>query len=148
MQVSKNFVLQEFIYPKLYYIWGNKAIYWVAKRRIDTAQLLRDLLSGAHVTINNWHKDGTYRHSGLRAFDDEVGATMSQHKFNSADDLKSPGMSGWDLHEIVVKHWDKFRATGLTTIEHPDHTPNWLHADGRNVSGVWDLRDGPYMVYP
>ena len=57
-------------------------------------------------------------------------------------------MSGWDLYNLVVKHWDKFVALGVSTIEHPDHTPTWLHVDGRNVRGVWDLKDGPYLVVP
>ena len=122
MALSKNFVIQEFVYPEIFEKYGEKAQWFIDKRIVQACQLLRDKV-GRSITINNWHSGGRYEESGLREFDTETGAKYSQHKFGAAADLKIVGMNGEEMRDIVKKYWPDLKGL-ISTIE--DDTPTWL----------------------
>lgn len=128
MNVSKNFILKEFIDPELYMLRADKSIELIDPRIIGIAQFFRDYF-GQPITINNWHKGGGYKESGLRRFLTKTGAKFSQHKFGRAIDMKIQDVDPEEARQEIRKHWDKFKTCGMTTIE--DGTPTWLHVDCR-----------------
>lgn len=140
MQVSKNFVLQEFVSPDAFKLFGKNAIWFTDPKVIATAQWLRDYI-GKAVTINNWHEGGHYTESGLRSFLTNTGAQYSQHKYGRAADCKVEGMNGDELRHIVEVNKKALIKIGLTTIELG--TPTWLHFDVR-FTGLDDILKVPF----
>lgn len=137
MEVSKNFVLQEFIYPKIFEDEGVKCIRYIDERIVKAAQIIRDYV-GVPVTINNWHTGGNFTMSGLRPFNSKVGAKMSQHKFGRAIDVKVQAMNGEEMRDVIKKLFAIGSLKGLvTTIE--DDTDTWLHLDCRWVENPNEL---------
>lgn len=128
MQVSKNFILQEFIDPDIYAIRADKSIELIDPRIVGMAQFIRDYF-GQPVTINNWHEGGPRKESGLRKFLTTTGSKFSQHKFGRAIDMVIRDVDPENARKEIIKYWDKFRTCGITTIE--EATPTWLHCDCR-----------------
>lgn len=131
MQLTKNFILQEFIYPEIYQQWGDRAIWFIDYRIVNIMQYLRTKI-GKSITVNNWHVSGSYKESGLRAFDTPTGGKLSQHKFGRAVDLKVEGLFPFEVLEFIQKRYRDFSALGLTAVEDTAYTPMWLHLDCRN----------------
>jgi len=132
MRVSPNFLLQEFIPPTIYNMYDvkEKCLWVLDIRIIKAAQLLRDL-TGCNVIINNWHNGGEYTNRGYRLPSSKVGATYSQHKFGRAIDVNVEGMTVAGTIDCMLTNFDKFKAYGIRTIEHPAFTPSWVHMDCR-----------------
>jgi len=130
MKVSKNFYLSEFIYPELLEMPRILPIWFINPKIITIAQAIRDRF-GKPVIINNWFDMGKYYHSGLRPFDCETGAALSQHKFGRAIDVKVIGIDALEVQLDIKRNWLYYKDSGLTTIE--DATPSWTHMDCRNT---------------
>lgn len=128
--VSKNFVLQEFIDPATFAKYGKNSIWFIDKRVIYISQVLRDIFGP--ITINNWHDGGTFKLSGFRPGSEMIGASMSQHKYGRAADLKFKNQDPEEIRIYIEKNFDTFKNYGLTTIEL--NTPTWLHFDCRQTN--------------
>lgn len=131
MNVSKNFILQEFIPEEIWDRFGPNAIWFVDPRIIRIAQFIRDMY-GLPVTINNWHNGGKYKESGFRLPTTKTGAKLSQHKFGRAIDIKfldKPNSFYKEVREDIKKHEEEFIKLGVTAVE--EGTKSWLHVDCR-----------------
>jgi len=130
MQLTDNFILQEFVPKGIWEKYGEKSIWFIDYRIVTIAQFFRERY-GKPITINDWHKDGNRTQSGLRYWNTAIGASMSQHKFGRAIDMK------WLQEKMFmniirqdIKDWqNEFLECGLTTIE--EGTDSWIHADTR-----------------
>lgn len=140
MKISEHFIIEEFVDPVSYQARGDKSRELIDIRLVNCAELVREL-TGAPVTINNWHEGGQYKESGLRRSDTETGAKYSQHKFGRAADLKVKGWKAEDVRNLIRENWELFKAVGLTTIELD--TPSWVHIDVR-YTGLSTLYEVPY----
>jgi len=139
MKVSNNFYLQEFVDEGTYKQWGDSSIWFVDPRIITLAQFIRERL-GKPCTINNWHGGGKFQYSGFRPPKCTVGATLSQHRFGRAIDLKVKGMTADQTREDIMDSWKIYhKATALTTIEDGAYAPSWCHIDIR-TTGMDDLK--------
>jgi hypothetical protein len=127
MALTKNFIIQEFVYPELFDKYGEKSQWFIDKRIVQACQFLRDKLDRP-IKINDWHDGGHYHESGLRMFDTETGAKFSQHKFGAAADLKIGDLSGEEMRDVVKRYWADLKGL-ISTIE--DDTNTWLHIDCR-----------------
>lgn len=128
MQLSTNFVLQEFVPPEIYSLYGDNSIWFLDQRIIDLAQALRDDL-GVPITINNWHRGGPYKNSGFRLPSSTEGKLLSQHKYGRAIDPKAKGISPEIVRNHLRRNFTAYQTLGLTTIE--SDTPTWVHMDCR-----------------
>lgn len=130
-----NFLIQEFVPPDIYAALGERAWELLDPRATLTAQQLHDKFGP--LIINNWHKGGAYRESGLRSLASTTGAKYSQHRYGRANDCKFKNATPHEVAEYVLKHASEFPY--LTTIENPDATPTWFHFDVRahNKEGIW-----------
>ncbi len=141
MKVSENFTLSEFIDKDTYRRFGDSSIWFIDRRVILIAQLLRDRL-GLPITING----GQYNLSGFRPPQTKVGAKLSQHRFGRAIDVKimgEPNKGANILREDIIENFEIYKKVGLTTIEHEDYAPNWCHCDTR-----WTNQDTLKIVKP
>jgi hypothetical protein len=129
MNVSKNFIVQEFVSPKMYKDRGNQAIRLINKNVVEVVQWIRDR-TGKEITINNWNVGGQYSESGVRDYDTSFGAIYSDHKFGNAADIKVEGMTPDEVRQLIRQNWFVLKEIGLTIIE--KDTPSWTH-----VSCAW-----------
>lgn len=148
MQVSEHFILQEFVPKFIFDKWGEKSIQFIDFRIVLFAELLRQNMEQP-IIINNWHKVGTYQESGLRAFTSKTGASMSQHKFGRAIDVKLLNNSGniIDKHSGAILRTHVFENYALykhliTTTE--ADTGSWAHFDCR-YTGIDNILIVPFQ---
>jgi hypothetical protein len=130
-----SFIIQELVPPDIYAALGERAWELLDSRALETLQQLRNTFGS--LIVNNWHKAGAYKESGLRSFTTSTGAKFSQHKYGRAFDCKFKGATPREVASYVLKRATEFPY--LTTIENPDATPTWFHFDVRNHSkeGIW-----------
>ena len=130
MKVSKNFVIQEFVTPKMYKDLGDKAIILIDERIIQLAQYVRDRFKKS-VTVNNWYYGGEYKYRGVRPYNCKVGAKYSQHKYGRAFDFTVEGISIKELHKDINKNQKEYFANHLRAVESIHKADTWMHFDVR-----------------
>ena len=128
MKVSKDFSLAEFVPPAIYEHFVDKSIWFIDPKIVQMAQFIRDRF-GKPVAINNYLTGGSYQYSAFRDCDCTIGATNSQHRHGRAIDFRIQGMSPMEIRADIIKNFDLYRPSGLTTIE--GGTPTWTHIDCR-----------------
>jgi|JI8StandDraft_1071087.scaffolds.fasta_scaffold93405_4 hypothetical protein len=152
IKVSPNFYLDEFVPKKIYEQFGAKSIQFVSQERIDRAEAMRAI--HGPIIINNWATGGPLQESGFRVPDTKTGAFLSQHKQNNADDYhfvkfnglsKAAKLEAYDGVRLEIRNNPElYKGMGITTIE--AGTWSWLHADGRNTTGL--VKAGEIYVVP
>ena len=128
IKISDNFYLDEFVHPDVYNLYKESSIRFLDKRIIEVGQLLRTLVQKP-IVINSWYNGGRYKSSGLRKLSSTVGASMSQHKFGRAIDVKVKGMTTKEVQEFILENEKEFMKAGLTRLESCKHTATWNHLD-------------------
>ena len=128
MKVSKDFSLAEFVPPAIYEHFVDKSIWFIDPKIVQMAQFIRDMF-GKPITINNYLTGGSYQYSAFRDSACTIGATNSQHRHGRAIDFRIQGMSPMEIRADIIKNFDLYRPSGLTTIE--GGTPTWTHIDCR-----------------
>jgi uncharacterized protein YcbK (DUF882 family) len=130
-----HFKLQELVPPDIWTARGESAWELLDLRMLVTLDHLREALGP--LTVNNWHRAGAYKESGLRSLTSATGAKYSQHRYGRAADCKFSGVTPHEARDFVLRNTDRFPY--LTTIENPDNTPTWFHFDVRNHNrqGIW-----------
>jgi hypothetical protein len=135
LKLTSNFSLQEFIDPDTYKRFGTSSVWFIDPKIVTLAQFIRERL-GKPCTINNWSSGGQYQYSGFRPPKCSVGASMSQHRFGRAIDLKVKGMKADEVREDIIQNFDIYKKVGLTTIEDGAFAPTWCHIDIRDTEGL------------
>lgn len=125
MKVSENFHLKEFMPTRTYSRWGDSCIWFLDPRVITIAQLLRTRT--AAITING----NGYNMSGFRPPYTKVGASLSQHRFGRAIDVKVKGWTPTEIQKEIEDNFEIYQKAGLTTIENVEFTKTWNHLDCR-----------------
>ena len=139
-RISKNFIIQEFVPEDIYKRYGNSSIWFIDKKIVDIAQLLRTNF-GKPVYINNWHLGGARQESGFRVPNTTTGATLSQHKSGRAIDIRIKDFESEEIREYIRNTFTIWNEIGLTTIE--EKTPTWVHLDCR-WTGMTLLKEVAY----
>ena len=130
MKLSKDFSLAEFVPPDIYERYLDKSIWFIDPKIVVMAQFIRDRFAKP-ITINNYLKGGVYQYSGFRDNRCAIGATNSQHRHGRAVDFRIKGMTPQEIRNDIIKNFELYRPTGLTTIE--EGTPTWTHIDCRQT---------------
>ena len=144
MNLTPNFIVQEFMFPTRYRQYGDSSIIFLDQRLVMVTQAIRDHF-GVPVTVNNWHsseyykvngvliktppKDVIYTESGLRPFNTPTGASKSDHKYGRAADLKVLGIHPEEVRQFLRNNFSEYSKMGLTAIE--KNTPTWVHISVR-----------------
>ena len=128
MKLSKDFSIHEFVPPAIYEHFADKSIWFIDPKIVQMAQFIRDRFSKP-VTINNYLAGGNYQYSAFRDSACTIGATNSQHRHGRAIDFRIQGMTPQEIRGDIIKNFELYRSSGLTTIE--GGTPTWTHVDCR-----------------
>jgi len=127
MKVSKNFSLQEFVSALIFERYGEKALWFIDDRMIQTCQKLRDSL-GIPLKANNWHCGGDRDDSGLRVEGMKNYSPTNQHAFGRAINISSKDMSIKEMKQHIFDN--KHNYPHITEIKCNN---SWLHIDFRNT---------------
>jgi len=131
MRLSTNFSLDEFIDPATYKRFGTASTWFIDPTIVQVAQFIRTRFNKC-VTINNWSSGGQYKLSGFRPMTSKVGASLSQHRFGRAVDIKIGSKNDLEaVYEDILKNKDLYYKVGLRAVEDIKHTPTWIHLDCR-----------------
>jgi len=143
-KVSKNFYLDEFVPKEIHDQFGASSLWFVRKDLIGLAQFYRDYFQRP-IMINNWWNNGPYNERGFRAPWSNVGGKLSQHKLCGAFDCSVGGMSPNEVRSSILADPKTFLGKGLTTIEHEDYSPTWVHSDMRytNMEQILIVKPAP-----
>jgi hypothetical protein len=127
-QVSKNFILPEFISKDIWDKYGYNALWFIDNRIIETCQKLRDNL-GIPLTINDWYYGGSRHESGLRVDGMKNYSPTSQHTFGRAVDIISKDMTAQEMRQHIYDN--KYEYPYIKAIE---RDVSWLHIDCRSTN--------------
>lgn len=132
---TDHFQLQELVDPQIYEDRGERAWELLRPTALITLDQLRNVFGP--IIVNDWHKGGTYKESGLRRQDTTTGAKWSIHRYGGAFDCKPKACTVKDMFDYILAHSEEF--PHLTTLEDIKATPTWLHFDDRNHNhgGIW-----------
>jgi len=130
MEVSKNFILQEFIHKHTYDTFQDNSIWFIDNRIITIAQAIRDHF-GKPMLINDWHLQGRLNNRGFRPPGSDVGAKLSQHRFGRALDFNVLGLDVREVYHEIKGDDYFFKELGITAMENIKNTPSWVHVDIR-----------------
>ncbi len=135
----KHFSLVELVDPDTYHARGERSWELLQAPALITLDQIREKFG--RITVNNWAQpNGRYKDSGLRQMNSPIGAKLSQHKFGGAFDCKPQDVTVKAMYDWIIANPNEFPL--LTTLEHIDDTPSWLHFDVRNhgFGGIWIVR--------
>lgn len=128
MKLSKDFSVVEFVPPAIHEQFADKSIWFIDPKIVQMAQFIRDRF-GKPMTINNYFAGGIFQYSAFRDSACKIGAINSQHRHGRAIDFRIYGMTPVEIRADIIKNFELYRASGLTTIE--GGTPTWTHIDCR-----------------
>lgn len=129
-KISPNFYIHEFVPIHIYNRYGEKSKWFLRPEIIKLAEFYRSYFN-CPVTVNNWYWGGRFQERGFREPHSKTGAKYSQHKLGAAFDCHLRDYSADDVRREILNNSDIFIAQGLTTLEHPDYAPTWVHSDIR-----------------
>lgn len=125
MQVSTNFILQEFVPKATFEKWGAKSLRFINPALFRIAQALRDAYGP--LEINDWHRGGHHQQRGYRLPDSPTGGKESAHKRGMAIDVEFDNETPAQVYADILNNKAKWTALGVTTMEDVNDTPTWLH---------------------
>lgn len=127
MKISEHFDLKELVSPEIYNRSNikNRAFDFINVNVITVLEQLR--AEYGPITINTWHNGGSYKNSGLRAPDTDVGAKYSAHKFGTAFDLKFSDTVPPIVYSQILLEPDKWPF--IRRMEDANETKTWLHIE-------------------
>ena len=141
----KHFKLYELVSPEVMNLLGSNAWCLFNEAFIqDVDRFVDDIkqdLGCEKVIINDWKWGGGYTQSGFRELSSDVGAPNSQHRQGNGLDLKFGGITLDQAYHYILAMDHLYPA--ITRVENINHTPTWLHLDGKDTG-----LDGIYAFNP
>lgn len=134
---AKHFSIEELVNPSLLKYYGDRAIYLLNPAAVAGLCEIRHW-AGIPMTVNNWHVGGSYKNSGVRPHNTNVGARRSPHKLGLAFDVKVEDPQRlWD--NLVAQSKYVAFLSGLMRMEdfaytQGNNTP-WIHLDWVGYGG-------------
>lgn len=119
------FILQELVAPTIFDRMGEEAWNLLDPDALEALQALRDKFGP--LTVNDWHRGGRFKESGLRETSTTTGAPKSAHKSGHAFDCKFANVTVRHVYDYVLAHQREF--SQIRRIENIQFTPTWLHFD-------------------
>ena len=131
MNITKNFVIEEFIDPATYERFGDKSTWFINPDIVNIFQAVRDRFGP--ITVNSWHVGGNRKYSGFRPVGSPYHSNYSQHSFGNAGDGILKNVTAEEVREDIRSNQEFWINLGLGGVE---NKVSWLHLDTRyNASG-------------
>lgn len=146
----KYFTVQEFVYPKIYSVFGARSIEFMDPDILIVADAIREFFARP-VYINDWQFSGQNTMRGLRPFTASVGSKFSMHKYGRAIDFVVQGIPAEHVRAEIIEQLRK-KVEPFTLIQRMEVFTSWTHIDTKrsldrkftffDPSGrVWDFEE-------
>lgn len=130
-----NFSITELAPPQICSSYSeSRILHWFDMRIVKAWQWIRSqrghtiYMNTWGINAPEWYPEMTGR--GLR-IPSKKGHNTSQHYYGRALDGDEPGVDNKELYQFCLDNGAKLLSMGVTTIEHIDYTPTWVHLDCR-----------------
>ena len=131
IQKPRYFQLEEFVPKSLFELEDHEKLWLCMDGRVLwTGDKLR--MRYGPMIANNWHSGGPFQNRGFRAWELNLGARLSQHRYGRALDLDPEKVTAEEIRQDILKHPDLDEFRYIRCIE---EGTNWLHFDVRNWIG-------------
>ncbi|MBX2903087.1 MAG: hypothetical protein KF872_05965 [Chitinophagales bacterium] len=128
--IQHGFFATEFVPKEIFDRYGVNSWWFIDERIVRiNAELKKDF--NRAVIINNWSVKGTRQYCGYRPPTSIIGGKNSQHRHGRASDTIISGIHANEVREWIMQHKERYMQLGLTTLEHQDFAPTWVHLDCR-----------------
>lgn len=136
IDIGPHFILQELVPEEIYSRYGQKSIWFSDPVAVRVLLFMRERYG--KTKVNNWKWGGNRDEAGYRLPTTETGSEFSQHKLGRAFDPQFEEYTADEVREDILRNQDLFLSLGLTTIEHKEYAPTWVHYDTRptNMSEI------------
>lgn len=129
--IRSYFLIKELVCKEVYLKFGEKAWDFLDSRLLDVLFYIRDNI-GKPMTINTWHRSGTFTQRGLRCnkcklVRDKKVPYISAHVQGKAVDFDVLGMTA-----DQVRRWLKDHANQLPHPIRVEDKVSWVHIDVRS----------------
>jgi len=142
MKINSYFQGHEIAPPEVHNSGHLKDIWFISRWQIRVSEFFRKRFG--ETIINDYGFGGeqyasniTYKMSGTRPPNTNVGAFWSQHKFKNALDFKFKHATPDEVREDILKNQSLYLKAEVTTIESGEIADSWVHIDGR----VWTINN-------
>lgn len=135
-KIKKYFNIEELVSPKVHKKHGERAWKFLSPRLLHTLLIIREGI-GKPITINNWHKGGSFKQRGLRSnlgyiflskFKKGV-LYLSGHVLGIAVDFDVKGLSANDVRDWIDLNADKLPYKVRLENKLKGKYISWIHID-------------------
>ena len=146
MYMTEYFRIEELVPPEIHAAWKQAPQRLFMLFDLDALRTLDNLRRRyGPIIVNNWHKDGNFRHSGWRPWDCKEGAALSQHKLGRAFDCKFTQASAEEVRQDLARMPFSPAFSAIRRIEAFEGM-TWFHFDtgnhNRETDGILVVGNG------
>lgn len=148
-EIKKYFKIQELVSPTVYKKYGESAWKFLCPRLLYTMLIIRVAL-GNPITVNNWHKGGSFKQRGLRSNLGYIFLSkfkkgilyLSGHVLGKALDFDVKGMSAEEVRWWIRNNEDKFPYK-IRLENYMNGKPiSWVHLDL-----IWEMKNKKVYIF-
>ena len=125
-----NFNIEELVCRHCYDKFDDNGWQFISTELLSTLYILRYVIFKKPITVNNWHKNGTFSQRGLRCnkcdlVKNKKDIYLSAHCFGKALDFNVQGLSATEVYNTIKCNIHKFKYP----IRLEKNTNGWTHID-------------------
>lgn len=125
-----NFNIKELVCQHCYNVHKENAWQFLSTELLSTLYTLRYVIFNKPITINTWHKNGSFDERGLRCnlcelVKDKTTVYLSAHNLGKAIDFNVQGYTTEEVYNEIRNNIDKFEYP----IRIESNTTTWTHID-------------------
>lgn len=128
--LKNNFNIKELVCPHCYNKFKENAWQFLSTELLSILYTLRHVIFNKPITVNTWHKDGSFTQRGLRCnlcplVKNKDTVYMSAHTLGRAIDFNVKDMTSDEVNDVIRQNVNKFEYP----IRLESNTDGWSHID-------------------
>lgn len=129
-KLKNNFNIKELVCQHCYNKFKESAWQFLSTELLSTLYILRYVIFNKPITVNTWHKGGSFTQRGLRCnmcqlVKDKKQVYISAHILGNAIDFNVEGLTFKEVNQVIRDNADKFEYP----IRLESNTNGWSHVD-------------------
>lgn len=129
-KLKNNFHIKELVCQHCYNKFKEKAWQFLSTELLSTLYVLRYIIFNKPITVNTWHKGGSFTQRGLRCnmcqlVKDKKQVYISAHMLGNAIDFNVEDLTYTEVNQVIKDNVDKFEYP----IRLESNTNGWSHID-------------------
>ena len=129
-KLKNNFNIKELVCQHCYNKFKESAWQFLSTELLSILYILRYVIFNKPITVNTWHKGGSFTQRGLRCnmcqlVKDKKQVYISAHILGNAIDFNVEGLTSKEVNQVIRDNADKFEYP----IRLESNTNGWSHVD-------------------